>query len=104
MNDTMCSSILYVITAINCGICPNTTANTNITCIYTQSKASVGNNYNNSVVTCMLAVQTEICGYLRGEKSEYITVHIDGKHNLRQLISYSMFIAYSRTADYHRRR
>jgi predicted metal-binding protein len=76
INDTLCSSILYVITAINCGTCPNTTVNTNITCVYTQSNASVDNNYNS---TCMFAVQTEICGYLRGEKSKYITVHTDGE-------------------------
>ena len=70
--DTLCSSILYVISTIiiNCGVCPNTTADTNITCVYTQSHMKVDN------ITCMFAVQTEICGYLRGERSEYINVHL----------------------------
>ena len=26
--------------------------------------------------TCLFAVQTEICGYLLGERSEYVTVHL----------------------------
>ena len=67
---TKCPSLRYVITAINCGVCPNTTTDTNITCI--QSDASVHTNR-----TCLFAVQTEICGYLLGERSEY--VHMDGE-------------------------
>ncbi|MCG8622170.1 MAG: hypothetical protein MJE68_09280 [Proteobacteria bacterium] len=74
---TQCSSIQYIIFAINCGVCPNATTNTNITCVYTQPDASLDTNN-----TCLFAAQTEICGYLRGERSEYITVHINahGKH------------------------
>ena len=54
--DTLCSSILYVTSAINCGVCPNTTADANITCVYTLSDfLSLDKNY-----TCMFAVQTEI--------------------------------------------
>ena len=71
---TQCPSLRYIITAINCGVCPNTTTDTNITCI--ESNVSVHTNR-----TCLFAVQTEICGYLLGERSEYITVHanINGK-------------------------
>ena len=61
-----CSSIQYVITSINCGVCPNTTTNTSITCI----QYSVSTNG-----TCMIAVQTKICGHLLGERSEYVTVN-----------------------------
>ena len=68
-----CSSLRYVITAINCGVCPNTTADKNVTCNI-QSDISLRTND-----TCLFAVQTEICGYLLGEKSEYVTVHIDGE-------------------------
>ena len=69
---TQCSSIQYVISAINCGICPNTTTDTNITCIYyVQPDVCVDTNS-----TCLFAVQTEICGYLLGERSEYVTVHL----------------------------
>ena len=67
---TKCPSLRYVITAINCGVCPNTTTYTNVTCI--QSDVSVHTNR-----TCLFAVQTEICRYLLGKRSEYITVHTD---------------------------
>ena len=72
---SQCSSLQYIITAINCGVCPNTTTDNNVTC-HIQSDISQALRTSN---TCMFAVQTEICGYLRGEKSEYATVHI-GKY------------------------
>ena len=74
VNDTHCSSIQYIITAINCGACPNATTDTNISCVYIQSDVSIDANH-----TCMLAVQTEICGYLLGEKSNYIRINLDGR-------------------------
>ena len=67
-----CSSIQYVISAIECGNCPNTTTDTNITCVH----FSVSNR------TCMFAVQTEICGYLVGPKSEHVIVNLFGKYNM----------------------
>ena len=70
VSDTLCSSIQYVISAVNCGVCPNATTNTNITCVYRQSDVGINN-------TCMFAVQTEICGYLWGEKSEYVIIYFD---------------------------
>ena len=69
LNGTRCSSIQYIITAINCGVCPNATTDTNITCVH----SSVSNH------TCMFAVQTEICGYLLGERSEYVIVNLFGE-------------------------
>ena len=73
-----CSSLQYIITAINCGVCPNTTADKNITC---DMQSHISPRTNN---TCLFAVQIEICGYLRGIKSEYITVlvHMDGEQYL----------------------
>ena len=71
-----CSSLQYVITAINCGVCPNTTADKNVTCNI-QSDISLHTND-----TCLFAVQTEICGHLLGEKSQYVLVHIDGERYL----------------------
>ena len=65
-----CSPLQYIITAINCGVCPSTTTDKNITCDM-QSHISPHIKYD-----CLFAVQTEICGYLRGERSEYVTVHI----------------------------
>ena len=70
-----CSSLQYIITTINCGVCPNTTTDKNVTCD-TQSHISPHAKFNN---TCLFAVQTEICGYLRGMRSEYIMVHMDGE-------------------------
>ena len=66
---SQCPYIQYIITAINCGICPNTTTNTNVTCTLTDISASTNR-------TCMFAVQTEVCGYIIGEWSEYITVNL----------------------------
>ena len=64
-----CSSLQYIITAINCGVCPNIIADKSVTCSDAQSQRT-----NN---TCLFAVQTEICGHLWGNRSEYVTVHID---------------------------
>ena len=79
--SVQCSSLQYIITAINCGVCPNTTADKNVTCD-TQSDISPHAKFNN---TCLFAVQTEICGYLRGRRSEYyatVMVHMDGEQYL----------------------
>ena len=65
-----CSSLQYIITAVNCGVCPNTTTDKNVTCDIQSHISSRTNNI------CLFAVQTEICGYLRGKRSEYITVDI----------------------------
>ena len=71
-----CSSLQYIITAINCGVCPNTTTDKNVICD-TQSHISPHiKEFNNK---CLFAVQTEICGYLRGNQSEYVMVHMDGE-------------------------
>ena len=68
-----CSSLQYVITAINCGVCPNTTTDKNVTCTI-QSDLSLRTRLSD---TCLFAVQTELCGHLLGERSEYVVVHID---------------------------
>ena len=64
-----CPYIQYVITAINCGMCPNTTTNTTITCTLADTSTPANR-------TCMFAVQTELCGYILGERSEYVTVNL----------------------------
>jgi hypothetical protein len=65
-----CSSIRYIITTKNCGACPKSTTNTSITCSI--SPRTLGK--------CMLAIQTEVCGTMVGEKSEYIIVNLYGKN------------------------
>jgi hypothetical protein len=71
-----CSSLQYIITAINCGVCPNTTADKNVTC---DTQSDISQRTNN---TCTLAVQTEICGHLRGNRSDYVIVYMDGEQYL----------------------
>ena len=44
---TRCSPAQYIITAINCGVCPNTTIDTNITCV----------QYMYTNRTCLFAVK-----------------------------------------------
>jgi hypothetical protein len=68
-----CSSLQYIITAINCGVCPNTTADKNVTC---DTQSHISQRTNN---TCLFAVQTEICGYLQGKGSEYVIAHMNGE-------------------------
>ena len=78
-----CSSLRYIITAINCGLCPNTTADKNVTC---DIQTDISLRTNN---TCMFAVQTEICGHLLGERSDYLVVHMpDGELYLLHIQSH----------------
>ena len=71
--SAQCSSIQYIITTVNCGVCPNITTNTNITCVH----------FGVSNRTCMFAVQTEICGQLVGPRSDYVIVNLFGKYNYK---------------------
>ena len=87
-----CSSLQYIITAINCGLCPNTTADKNITC---NIQTDISLHTNN---TCMFAVRTEICGHLLGERSDYLIVHMpDGELYLLHIQSHKqakLFVMY----------
>ena len=67
-----CPSIQYVITATNCGVCPCVTKNTTISCLYFNISTKV--NFK-----CMLAVQTEVCGSILGEMSDYSLVNLIGE-------------------------
>ena len=58
-----CSSIHYNIFDSNCGICPNFTTGTNITCT---------NVSTIHLSMCILAIQTVICGNISGEWSSQI--------------------------------
>ena len=79
-----CSSLRYIITAINCGLCPNTTADKNVTC---DIQADILNLRTNN--TCIFAVQTEICGHLLGDRSDYLIVHMpDGELYLLHIQSH----------------
>ena len=64
-----CSSLQ---SAINCGPCPNAAADKNVTC----SQSNI-NLHTNHTMSCLFALQTEIYGYLLGERSDYVIVHLD---------------------------
>ena len=70
-----CSSLQYIITAINCGLCPNITTDKNVTCDLQSDISQYTNN------TCLFAVQTEVCGHLHGERNDYVLVHIQFGHD-----------------------
>lgn len=61
--DIQCPHSLYVITSTNCGVCPNTTVNTNVTCTNFSKSELVMNGQ------CVFAVKTEICGRILSEES-----------------------------------
>lgn len=66
-----CPTIKYIITTTeNCGICPNNTTHTSLTC----------NNLTVSGQTCSYFIQTEICENLIGRRSEPLIVKLRGKH------------------------
>ena len=73
ITSAQCFSIQYIITTVNCGVCPNITTNTNITCV----QFGVSNRM------CMFAVQTEICGQLVGPRSNYVIVNLFGKYSYK---------------------
>ena len=57
-----CSAIYYNIQASNCGICPNTTNYTNVTCTNVL--------VNGSGSLCSFAVRTVVCQNITGNESE----------------------------------
>ena len=59
-----CPHIQYVITTRNCGICPNITNDTSVTC-----SDFIVNSHENC--TCLFAVQTKVCDSILGEKNNY---------------------------------
>lgn len=64
-----CSSVHYNIRDSNCGICPNSTTGTNVTCL---------NVSTSHVSMCMLAVQTVMCGNISGEWSSQVNLLQNG--------------------------
>ena len=70
---SVCSAIKYKITATNCGVCPNATLNTSVTCaINDQMKM---NGINNS---CILSVRSIACEGIVGDSSNIVTATLRG--------------------------
>ena len=64
-----CVSISYNILDSHCGVCPNSTVDTNITC---------NNVSTRHLSMCMLAVQTIVCGNISGKWSTRVYVQENG--------------------------
>ena len=76
--EAQCPYIQYIISAINCGLCPNSTVDTTVTCMNVSESV-------NSSSTCLFAIQTETCGSILGEKSEYASADMFGEDSGMQL-------------------
>ena len=67
--DPRCDSVSYNIISSNCGDCPPTTSNANVTC--TDIQVASGQ-------VCVLIVQPVVCGNIVGNQSSPTTVIIRG--------------------------
>lgn len=65
-----CPAVEYIITSVNCGICPSATNNISITCAI--------NNTSDTSMLCVLSVQTAGCGSPAGNSSNNITATLRG--------------------------
>ena len=68
---SQCPYIQYIITSTNCGVCPNVTNDTSVSCLRFNITT-----YENH--TCMFAVQTEVCGSLIGNRSDNVILNLNG--------------------------
>ena len=66
--DAQCDSVSYNIISSNCGHCPSTTSNTNITCRDTVASGQV----------CTFIVQAVVCGNITGNQSSPTSVIMKG--------------------------
>ena len=67
-----CDAIHYNISAIGCGVCPNNTSNTSVTCDVTLSP--------NSTMFCSLSVWPIICGNIAGNISNSASATLKSKY------------------------
>lgn len=65
-----CSDIEYKVNAVNCGVCPNVTQNTSVTC-------EVRDTFSGN---CTLSVETIVCGFQNSSEngSDPVTVILKG--------------------------
>ena len=71
--DPVQSICSYKVNAEGCGVCPNTTLNTSVTCVV--NDILVNSASNNSV--CTLSVETMVCGF-QSNVSEVVTATLKG--------------------------
>ena len=69
-----CSSLVYNIFALDCGVCPNSTNSLSVTCT----------NITTTGPTCSFEVESVICDHLISNRSEPLTTSLKG---IQQLLS-----------------
>ena len=77
-----CLYIQYIITSTNCGACPKVTNTTSVSCLPSTNILCELEN-----CTCMFAVQTEICGSILQNSSDYVILNLYGKCKHQKLIN-----------------
>ena len=74
MSSACSDSIEYNITAVNCGVCPRSTFNTSVACVYNVTQVTP--NY----MMCTFSVQTLLCDDVAGNASNLVTVMSRGTY------------------------
>ena len=74
--ELVCSDIEYKINATNCGLCPDATFNTSVTCVVRNIDLLTG-TINTSDTVCTLSVKTTVCGF-QSNVSEAATALLKG--------------------------
>jgi DUF4097 and DUF4098 domain-containing protein YvlB len=62
----------YKVNATNCGVCPNTTLSTSLTCVVSSVFTSKKSTF------CSLSVETTVCGINTGNRSSTVTAILKG--------------------------
>ena len=70
--SSSCPAVKYVVTAVNCGLCPSSTYFTSATCII--NDILMADN-----MTCTFSIQTVVCEDIAGDASNHVTASIRGK-------------------------
>ena len=73
----VCSDIVeYKVNATNCGLCPDATVNTSVTCLVRNTDL-LTNTSNTNDTLCTLSVETTVCGF-QSSMSESATAMLKG--------------------------
>ena len=68
--QSVCPDVEYKVTAVNCGVCPSATNDTNISCVL--------NDMDATYKVCTLSIQMVVCGFTSGNRSENVTATLKG--------------------------
>ena len=68
--QSVCPDVVYKVAAVNCGVCPSATNDTNISCVL--------NNMDATYKVCTLSIQTGVCGFPPGNSSHNVTAMVRG--------------------------